>query len=432
MAMLERIFKLTANGTDVRTEVIAGVSTFLTMAYIVVVNPGILAETGMDFGAVFVATCLAAAYGSLVMGLVANYPVALAPGMGLNAFFTFGVVMGMGHSWQIALGCVFWSGTIFLLLSIFRIREWIVNSIPASLKSGISSGIGLFLAIIALQKAGVVVADSSTLVKLGNVTSIPVILFFSGFILIAALHLHRIPGAVIIGILAVTAAGACFDLIDFHGVVAIPPAITPTLFKLDASGALNMGLLSVIFAFLFVDFFDTSGTLIAVAQKGSLLDDEGRLPRLGRALLADSSASIVGSLLGTSTTTSYIESGAGIAAGGRTGLTAVTVAVLFLATLFFSPFVLMIPAFATSSALLFVAVYMVSSIQYTDWDDVTEYTPAVLTACMMPFTYSISDGIAVGFISYLLIKIAARKTEQISRSVYIIAILALLKFAFTP
>jgi len=430
--MLDKYFKLTANRTDLKTEIIAGVSTFLTMAYIAVVNPGILSETGMDFGAVFVATCLAAAYGSFIMGLVANYPVALAPGMGLNAFFTFGVVMGMGQSWQVALGCVFWSGTVFLLLSIFRIREWIINSIPASLKTGISAGIGLFLAIIALQKAGVVVADTSTLVKLGDVASVPVILFFSGFILISALHQRRIPGAVIIGILLVTVIGACFNLVEYHGIVSMPPAIMPTLLQLDIRGALEPDLLAVIFAFLFVDFFDTSGTLIAVANKGSLLDSDGKLPRLGRALLADSSASIVGSLLGTSTTTSYIESGAGIAAGGRTGVTAITVSVLFLVTLFFSPFVLMIPDFAAASALLFVAVFMASTIQHTNWDDVTEYIPAILTACIMPFTYSISDGIAVGFIAYLLIKIAAGKSEQVSISVYIIAVLSALKFTITP
>lgn len=430
--MLEKIFKLDANKTDVKTEVIAGLSTFLTMAYIVVVNPGILSETGMDFGAVFVATCLAAAYGSLVMGVAANYPVALAPGMGLNAFFTYSVVMGMHQTWQVALGCVFWSGTIFLLLSVLKIREWIINSIPASLKTGIAAGIGLFLAIIALQKAGVVVADPGTLVKMGNITSTPALLFFAGFILISALYHRRIPGAVIIGILVVTAAGGCFGLVQFHGLVSMPPDIGPTLLKLDVAGALEPGLLAVIFAFLFVDFFDTSGTLIAVAHKGELLDDRGKLPRLGRALLADSSASIAGSLLGTSTTTSYIESGAGIAAGGRTGLTAVTVSVLFLATIFFSPFVLMIPAFAASSALLFVAIYMLSSIQHLAWDDATEYAPAILTACIMPFTYSISDGIAVGFISYLLIKLTAGKAEHVSISVYIIATLSLLKFAILP
>lgn len=430
--MLEKIFKLTANRTDAGTEVIAGVSTFLTMVYIVVVNPRILSETGMDSGAVFVATCLAAAYGSLVMGLLANYPVALAPGMGLNAFFTFGVVMGLNQPWQVALGCVFWSGSIFLLLSIFRVREWIINSIPASLKTGISAGIGFFLAIIALQKAGIIVSDPGTLVRLGNITAASGLLFFLGFVLITALHQQKIPGAVIIGILVTTVIAAGFGLVEYHGIIARPPPLMPTLLKLDIRGALEPGLLAVIFAFLFVDFFDTSGTLIAVAQKGSLLDSEGKLPRLGRALLADSSASIVGSLLGTSTTTSYIESGAGITAGGRTGLTAVTVAILFLVTLFFSPFVLMIPAFAASSALLFVAVFMISTIQHVDWDDATEYTPAILTACMMPFTYSISDGIAVGFISYLLIKIAAGKIDQVSISVYIIALLSILKFAAAP
>ncbi len=428
MALLDKVFKLSDNGTTVRTEIIAGITTFLTMAYIIAVNPGILANAGMDFGAVFVATCIAAALGTAVMGFAANYPVALAPGMGLNAFFTFGVVLGMGQSWQIALGCVFWSGIIFLLLSVFRIREWIINAIPMSLKTGIAVGIGLFLAIIGLQGAGVIVDHQATLVTLGDVTTPQVLLFFLGFFIITALYYRRIPGAVIIGILATTAAGFFFGLIEYRGIVSLPPSIGPTLLQLDIFGALEAGLYAVIFAFLFVDLFDTSGTLIAVAKEGDLLDEKDRLPRLGRALMADSSASVTGSLLGTSTTTSYIESSAGIASGGRTGLTAVTVAVCFILALFFSPLAMMIPSYATASALLFVSVLMISSISSINWQDLTESAPVVVTAVMMPLTYSIADGIAIGFISYALIKLLAGKSGDINISVSIITLLALCKY----
>jgi AGZA family xanthine/uracil permease-like MFS transporter len=426
--MLEKIFKLKEHGTDVKTEVIAGISTFLTMAYIIAVNPGILSNAGMDFGSVFVATCIAAAFGTAIMGLFANYPVALAPGMGLNAFFTFGVVIGMEQTWQVALGCVFWSGTLFLLLSIFRIREWVINAIPASLKTGIAVGIGLFLAIIGLEGAGVVVAHPATLVTLGDVSSGPVLLFFAGFLIITSLYYLRVTGAVIIGILATTIVGLLIGIVEYKGIVAVPPSISPTLLQLDIFGAIEAGLFIVIFAFLFVDLFDTSGTLIAVAKEGKLLDDEGKLPRLGRALMADSSASIAGALLGTSTTTSYIESGAGIASGGRTGLTAVTVSVLFILALFFSPLAQMIPSYATASALVFVAVLMISSISFIDWSDMTESAPVVVTAVMMPLSYSIADGIALGFITYAGVKILTGKAREINISVYVISALAMMKY----
>lgn len=426
--MLENYFKLREHGTDVKTEVIAGISTFLTMAYIIAVNPGILSQAGMDFGAVFVATCIAAAIGTAVMGLFANYPVALAPGMGLNAFFTFGVVLGMGQPWQVALGCVFWSGVIFFLLSVFKVREYIINAIPASLKTGIAAGIGLFLAIIGLQGAGVIVDHPATLVTLGNIGSAQVLLFFCGFVVITALYYRQVPGAVIIGILLTTIAGAFCGLVEYKGIISPPPSLGPTLFQLDVTGAIEAGLFAVIFAFLFVDLFDTSGTLIAVASEGKLLNDDGRLPRLGKALMADSSATVAGAMLGTSTTTSYIESGAGIASGGRTGLTAVTVSILFLLALFFSPLAQMIPAYATASALVFVAVLMVSSIANVNWKDLTESAPVVVTAVMMPLTYSIADGIAIGFIAYACIKVLAGKAREINISVYIITILAVLKY----
>ena len=426
--MLEKLFQLKAHGTTVRTEILAGISTFLTMAYIIAVNPGILSQTGMPFDAVFVATCIAAAFGSAVMGLWANYPVALAPGMGLNAFFTFGVVFGMGQSWEIALGCVFWSGIIFILLSVFKIREWIINAIPASLKTGISVGIGLFLAIIGLQNAGVIVDNPATLVGLGDVSSISVILTFVGFVLITALHYRKVTGSVIIGMVVVTVIGALFGLVEFNGVMKAPTGISATFLKLDIMGALEAGLYAVIFAFLFVDLFDTSGTLVAVAQKGDLLDKDGKLPRLGRALMADSTASVAGALLGTSTTTSYIESGAGIAVGGRTGLTAVTTAVLFLLALFFSPLAQMIPSFATSAALIFVAVLMISTISNIKWDDLTESAPVVVTAVMMPLTYSIAEGIALGFLTYAAVKLLSGKAKEVNISVYVIAGLSLLKY----
>lgn len=426
--MFNKLFGLEDNGTTIQTEIIAGISTFLTMAYIIAVNPGILSNTGMDFGSVFVATCIAASIGTAIMGFGANYPVALAPGMGLNAFFTFGVVLGMGQSWQIALGCVFWSGIIFFLLSVFRIREWIINAIPMSLKTGIAVGIGLFLAIIGLQGAGVVVDHQATLVTLGNVTSPQVLLFFLGFIIITALYHRNIPGSVIIGILLTTLIGLFIGQVEYKGIVSLPPPISPTLFQLDIVGALEAGLFAVIFAFLFVDLFDTSGTLIAVAKEGDMLDQNGRLPRLGKALMADSVATVSGSLLGTSTTTSYIESGAGIASGGRTGLTAVTVSVLFLLALFFSPLAMMIPSYASASALVFVAVLMISSISSVNWKDLTESAPVVITAVMMPLSYSIADGIAIGFITYALIKLFSGKGKEINISVYIITLLALLKY----
>lgn len=426
--MLNSYFELKKHRTNIHTEIIAGISTFLTMVYIIAVNPGILSQAGMDFGSVFVATCLAAALGTLIMGLFANYPVALAPGMGLNAFFTFGVVLGMGQTWQIALGCVFWSGILFLILSIFKVREWIINTIPASLKTGIAVGIGLFLAIIGLQSAKVIVDNQATLVSLGNIKSPEVLLFFAGFVLITSLYYKKIPGAIIIGILTTTAAGLFLGLVKYKGIISYPPSINPTFLQLDMKGAIETGLFAVIFSFLFVDLFDTSGTLIAVASKGKLLDKRGRLPRLGKALTADSTATIAGAMLGTSTTTSYIESGAGIAAGGRTGLTAVVVSILFLAALFFAPLAKMIPAYATASALVFVAILMISTIADVDWNDMSEYAPMVITAVMMPLSYSITEGIAIGFITYACIKVLAGKATEINISVYVISALAVLKY----
>lgn len=428
--MLEKIFKLKQNNTTVKTEIIAGISTFLAMVYIVVVNPQILSQTGMDYGAVFVATCLAAAIGTALMGLLANYPIALAPGMGLNAFFTFGVVLGMGYSWQIALGCIFWSGILFFLLSLFKARKWIINSIPQSLKYAISVGIGMFLAMIALQNAGIIVANKATIVGLGNISSVESLLAMLGFFIITALYIRKISGAIIIGIITITTFALILGKVSYTGIVSTPPSILPTLTQLDIAAAFDLALLPVIFAFLFVDLFDTSGTLIAVADKANLLDSKGNLPRVDRALLADSSATVVGSVLGTSSTTSYIESAAGVVSGGRTGLTALTTAILFILVLFLSPLAAMIPNYAIAPALLFVAILMMSSFKHIHWDDLSEAAPVVITAIMMPLTFSIAEGIAMGFISYTVIKLLSGKVKDLNISVFVIAALFVAKYVF--
>lgn len=428
--MLERLFQLKAHNTTVRTEVLAGITTFLTMAYILFVNPEMLAKTGMDHGAVFVATCLAGAIGSLIMGLLANYPIALAPGMGLNAFFTYTVVMTMGYSWQTALGAVFLSGAIFFLLSIFKIREWIINSIPLALRAGIAAGIGLFLAIIALKNAGIVVDHPATLVGLGDMSKGGALLACLGFFVIAALAYRKVTGAVMIGILLVTGLSIALGLSELQGVMSMPPSLMPTLLQLDIAGALDIGLISVIFAFLFVDLFDTSGTLVGVAQKADLLHKDGKMPRLGRALLADSTATMAGAALGTSTTTSYIESAAGISAGGRTGLTACVVAALFLLALFFAPLAGAVPAYATAPALLFVAVLMMSSLAQIDWDDLTVAAPVVVAALAMPLTFSIANGIAFGFIAWTAVKVLAGRWRELNPAMWVLSALFVVKLAY--
>jgi len=411
--MLDQLFKLSENETTVRTEVVAGLTTFLTLAYIVFVNPSILAESGMDRGAVFVATCLAAAIGTAIMGLYANYPIALAPSMGLNAYFTYGVVLGMGHTWQVALGAVFVSGILFLILSVLPVREWIINSIPRSLKIAISAGIGLFLAIIALKNAGIVVDHPATLVTMGDLAKPEPVLAVIGFFSIAVLTARGVPGSIIISILGVTVIGVALGITDNQGVVSMPPSVAPTFAQMDIAGALEIGLITIVFAFLFVDLFDTAGTLVGLAHRAGMLDERGRLPRLKKALVADSTATIAGAALGTSTTTSYIESAAGINAGGRTGLTAITVAALFLACLFHSPLAGTIPAYATAPALLFVACLMVRGLAEIDWDDITDVAPAVIAAIAMPLTFSIASGIGFGFITYVAVKVLAGRHKEV-------------------
>ncbi|EMN7349694.1 NCS2 family permease, partial [Vibrio vulnificus] len=392
------------------------------------VNPAILADAGMDRGAVFVATCLAAAIGCFIMGLLANYPIAQAPGMGLNAFFTYAVVLGMGYTWQVALAAVFVSGVLFILLSIFKIREWIINSIPLSLRTGISAGIGLFLAFIALKNAGIVVDNPATFVSLGDITSLAPTLAAFGFFLTIALVHRGVKGAVMIAILAVTALGLVFGDVQWAGVMSTPPSIAPTFMQLDFSAVFEVGMISVVFAFLFVDLFDTAGTLVGVATKANLIEKDGKLPRLNKALLADSTATSVGALLGTSNTTSYIESVSGVAAGGRTGLTAVVVGVLFLLALFFSPLAGMIPAYATAGALFYVAILMLSGLVSIDWRDLTEAAPVVVTCLLMPLTFSIAEGISLGFIAYAAIKLFSGKGRDVSLSVWIMSAIFIIKY----
>lgn len=419
---LDAYFKLTENGTTVRTEVIAGVTTFLTMAYIVFVNPAILSDAGMPFGPVFVATCVAAIIGTLIMGLYANYPIALAPGMGLNAFFAFTVVITYGYTWQEALACVFISGVLFIFLSVLPIREYIINSIPKTLKLAISAGIGFFLGIIALSNAGVVVAHPATLVTSGDFMAPGVILALLGFSLIAALNFRNVPGATIIGILVVAVIGIPFGVAEFGGIVSLPPNPSETLLALDFGRVLEGTFWIVVLSMLFVDLFDTAGTLVGVAHRGGLLDKDGKLPRMKKALLADSTATTVGALVGTSNTTSYVESAAGVAAGGRTGLAAVVTAACFVLALFFSPLAGSIPAYATAAALFYVAVVMARGLSEIEWNDLTEAAPAAAIAITMPLTYSIATGIGIGFITYVLVKAIAGRFSDLTPAVWALAI----------
>lgn len=437
-ALCERLFKLQQNHTNVRTELLAGLTTFLTMSYIVIVNPAILSLAGMDLGAVFVATCIAAAIGCFVMGLFANYPIALAPGMGLNAYFTFSVVKGMGVPWQVALAAVFVSGLIFIAFSFFKVREMLVNALPMSLKMAVAAGIGLFLALIALKSAGIIVASEATLVKMGEVyilengiktPNYPVLLAVGGLLLIIALDYFRVRGAIIISIFTVTALAAMLGLTTVEGVFAPVPSLAPTFMQMDFSGLLNGSLLAVVFVFFLVDLFDSTGTLVGVAHRAGLLEN-GKLPRLKRALFADSTAIVAGAALGTSSTTPYIESASGVAAGGRTGLTAVTAGVLLLACLFLFPLAKAVPAFATAPALIYIGVQMMRSVTEIDWDDITEAAPAFVTMVFMPFTYSIADGIAAGFIAYAAVKLLCRRHRDVPPMVWVVAVCWMAKFWF--
>ncbi|MBL6935035.1 MAG: NCS2 family permease [Alphaproteobacteria bacterium] len=427
-------FRLAEHGTTVRTEITAGATTFLTLSYIIFVNPHILGAAGMDPGAVFVATCLASGLACLAMGLYANYPFALAPGMGINAYFTYDVVLGMGIPWQTALGAVFLAGFLFLLLTLSQARQWIIDSIPKSQKMAISAGIGLFLILIALENAGIIAASKDTLVTLGDLGAPGVLLAVAGFLVMVALDGRGVPGSILIAILGVTVAGIVLGVTPTHvglgSVVSMPPSLAPTALEMDIPGAFHIGLAAVVLAFLFVLMFDATGSLIGLANRAGLLDERGNLPRMRQALVVDSAATLVSSALGTSPTTVYIESATGIKAGGRTGLTAVVVAGLFIAALFLSPLAETIPVYATAPALLFVGCMMAHAFTDMGWDDVSEYVPAVITATAMPLTFSITGGIGFGFIAYTAIKILSGRAQEASPAMTLLAVAFLLKFAF--
>lgn len=428
--LLERLFKLSQHGTTVKTELAAGLTTFITMAYIIFVNPNIMADAGIDHGAAFVATCLAAALGCFLMGLYANWPVGLAPGMGLNAFFTYTVVKTMNYSWEIALGAVFISGIAFMILTFSRIREWLLNSIPVSLRFAMGAGVGLFLGLIGLKTAGIVVASPATLVHLGDLTSAGPLLAAICFLMIAVLEYRRVFGGILISILTVTVAGIALGIVKFGGVFSMPPSLAPTFLAMDIAGAFNVTMISVILAFLFVHMFDTAGTLMGVAQRAHLVREDGRIENLSKAMKADSTSSAFGAVLGVPPVTSYVESAAGVAAGGRTGLTAVTVGVLFVAAMFFAPLAGMIPAYATAGALIYVAMLMMGGMAHIDWKEHTETIPAIVTVIMMPLTFSVADGIALGFVTYVVMKVFTGRHKDVTLSLYALCAIFVAKFIF--
>ena len=427
---ISRYFRLAEHGTTVRTELVAGATTFVTMAYIIFVNPQIMAAAGMDEQASFVATCLASALACLIMGLYANWPVGLAPGMGLNAFFTYAVVGEMGYSWEVALGAVLLAGVLFVIMSVTRLRRWMLDSIPLDMRIAMGAGVGLFIGFIGLKSGGIVVASDATFLTLGDLTSPEPLLACIGFLLIAILSIRQVPGAIIAGILMVTIVALLTGLVNFNGVVSAPPSIAPTFMKLDIAGALDVAMVSVVIAFLFVNLFDTAGTLLGVASRAHLVNADGSIKNMDRALKADSTASVLGAFLGCSPVTSYLESAAGAEAGGRTGLTAVTVGGLFLLAIFFAPLAGMVPAYATAGALIYVAVLMLTGMQGLAWSDMTAAAPALITIVMIPLTFSIANGIALGFISYVAIKLFVGRRSDISLGAWFLAIIFLLKFAF--
>lgn len=428
--VLERLFGLKSHATDAKTEVIAGITTFLTMVYIVFVNPQILSNAGMDTQAVFVTTCLIAGIGSILMGLLANLPIALAPAMGLNAFFAFVVVGGMGYSWQIGMGTIFWGAVGLLILTVFRVRYWLIGNIPLSLRVGITAGIGLLIALLGMHNAGMVVASPATMVTVGKLTSLPCLLGALGFFLICILSSKGIHSAVLIAIAVTTTLGWAFGDVTFQGVVSLPPSIEPVFGQLDLMGSLDIGLAGVIFSFMLVNLFDSSGTLIGVTNRAKLADERGHFPRMKQALMVDSVSSVGGAFMGTSSVTAYIESSSGVAVGGRSGLTAVVVGLLFLLAIFFSPLAAMVPAYAAAGALMYVGVLMSSELTRVEWDDLTEAVPAFMTTVMMPFSFSITEGIAVGFISYCVMKAGTGRWREINPCVLVVALLFILKFVW--
>ena len=428
--MLEKIFELKLNNTSLKKELLAGFTTFVTMAYIIFVNPQMMAISGMDQGASFVATCIAAAVACMFMGFYANWPVGLAPGMGLNAFFTFTVVGELGYSWEIALGAVFLAGILFVIMSITNLRKWMLESIPFNLRIAMGCGVGLFVGFIGLKSGGLIVANEATFLSLGNFAQIETLLSALGFLIISVLAVRKVPGAIILGVLIITFTGIIIGLIEFNGLVSAPPSIAPTFLKMDILGALDVAMISIIFSFLFVNLFDTAGTLLGVANRANLVNKNGEIIDIDRALKADSSSSVIGTFFGCSPVTSYVESSAGVEAGGRTGLTAVIVGICFLFSIFFSPLASIIPAFATAGALIYVAILMLSGMEKLNWSDITELLPALIIIVMIPLTFSIANGIALGFIAYIILKMFTGGLANISNGAWFLTLIFVSKFVF--
>ena len=428
--MLEKIFNLKTNNTSLKREILAGITTFVTMSYIIFVNPQMMAESGMDYGASFVGTCIAASLACFFMGLYANWPVGLAPGMGLNAFFTYTVVGGMGYPWEIALGAVFWSGILFTIMSITPLRKWMLEGIPLNLRIAMGSGVGLFIGLIGLKSGGIISGNDATLLSLGDLTEESTLLSILGFLIIAILSMRKVSGSIIIGILTITLISIFSGLVKFKGIISLPPDPLPVFLKLDIIGAFDVAMISVIISFLFVNFFDTTGTLLGVANRAKLVKKTGEIQNLDKAIKADSTSSILGSFFGCAPVTSYVESSAGIEIGGRTGLTAVVTGFAFLLSIFLSPLSEMVPPYATAGVLIYVAIIMLSDVERLDWSDSTEILPSLIIIIMIPLTFSIANGIALGFITYTLIKLTSNRHKEISPSAWFLTLIFLAKFIF--
>ena len=428
--MLDSLFKLNVNDTNIKKEILAGFTTFITMSYIIFVNPQIMSSTGMDFGAVFVGTCLASSIACFIMGFIANWPVGLAPGMGLNAFFTYSVVGEMGYSWETALGAVFLSGILFFIMSVTPIRKWIIDSIPENLRIAMASGVGFFIGFIGLKNGGIIVSNDTTFLSLGDFSNIKTLLSALGFLLIAILTIRNIKGSIIISILIITLLSLTLGLVEFNGVISYPPSLNPVFLHLDIIGAIDVAMVSVIASFLFVNLFDTTGTLFGVATRANFIDEKGNISNLDKALKCDSSTSIIGTFFGCAPVTSYVESSSGIEAGGRTGLTAITIGFLFLFSIFLSPLASIVPSYATSGALIYVSFLILSGLQKLDWTDISELIPSLIIIVMIPLTFSIADGISLGFIAFIVMKIASGNIKSISSGSWFLTIIFVSKFIF--
>ena len=428
--MLDNIFKLNVNGTNIKREILAGFTTFITMSYIIFVNPQIMSTTGMDFGAVFVGTCLAASIACFIMGFVANWPVGLAPGMGLNAFFTYSVVGEMGYSWETALGAVFLSGILFFVMSVTPLRKWMIDSIPTNLRIAMASGVGFFIGFIGLKNGGIIISNDATFLSLGDFSNIETLLSALGFLLIAILTIRNIKGSIIISILAITLLSLTFGLVEFNGVISYPPSLGPVFLHLDIIGAIDIAMISIIASFLFVNLFDTTGTLFGVATRANFIDEKGNISNLDKALKCDSSTSIIGTFFGCAPVTSYVESSSGIEAGGRTGLTAITIGFLFLFSIFLSPLASIVPSYATSGALIYVSFLILSGLQKLDWADLSELIPSLIIVVMIPLTFSIADGISLGFIAFIVMRIASGNIKSISSGSWFLTLIFVSKFIF--